>query len=147
LYNLDFVRLVKERIPGDLRTPFRVLWLYVLIAPVRELYSLFLQFKIVAEREVQITSNQRVLQHWANQYFDPVDQRIIIKDYEVNDLDYLFPTAEDMPIYLPDFLSAANFDFEVCVPLEYQTRETQIRAYIDKYKLVSKQYKLTFKIL
>lgn len=147
MYNINFEKFVQERLPGDLRQLITTAWLLVLVTPVRYLHAQFLSFRSNVERDITITGSVRILRFWANHFFDPTEQRITIEDYVNNDIDYIYLDADNQPLYLPEFLSASNYDFEVCVPIEYEVYEVQIRAYLDKYKLVTKSYLLTFKVM
>ena len=144
MYSVDWTRFIRERVFSPSRQPAMLAWLRALISPVVSLHTSFQLFRIKAERNVTITPHVRVLEYWLNEIFDPTARQIEIKDYYQLSPLFIFLENENRPVYLPTFIGASNYDFEVCVPCSLVLQEQEIRGFLDRYKLATKRYLITW---
>jgi len=144
MYNVDWTKFVRERVPSPPRKSKHVAWLIALIQPIISLHSRFLNFRTVVQRDITILPNKRILEWWLNELFDQDDRRIEIKNYDQQDTLFIFLESENMPVFLPTFIGASNYDFEVCIPCELITDRVFIQGFLDKYKLATKRYLITW---
>jgi hypothetical protein len=144
MYSIDWNRLIKTLLPGSVRKPTTIALLNALITPVKTVYNQFAAFRTNINEQLMITPQKRILQYWLNQKFDSTEERIEIKDYDQLDTLFIFLESENQPLYLPTFIGASEYDFEVCVPTELQGEELLIRSFLDRYKLATKRYLITY---
>lgn len=144
MYGINWTQFIWERIPAALRKTVQLSWLAALIAPVQSMYNRFLSFRSLTAQDLTIGPSVRELQYWANRLFDPADQRIEILDYTQIDPLYIFLESENSPVYLSTFIGASNYDFEVRVHCELRSQEAQLRGFLDRYKLATKRYIITW---
>jgi hypothetical protein len=120
-------------------------WLNALVAPAKTLHSKFLLFSNALRRELSITGQKRVLQYYLNRYFLG-DSLIEVYDTDQAEPVFVFTEDENMPVYLPVFITGSAVDFIVDVPLNLKPQETAIRAFVNKYKLVTKRYEIIYHV-
>lgn len=144
MYNVNWTQLVNERVPSALRKPKMRAWLLALLAPVSGLHSRFLNYKTTVEWDISIHPSKRVLEWWLNELYDVDLRRIEIKNYDQIDSLFIFLESENKPVYLPQFVGASNYDFEVCIPCVLMPSAANIKGFLDKYKLATKRYILTW---
>lgn len=144
MYGVNWTRFIWDRVSSPLRQSVQLAWIRVLIAPIVSLHNRFLSFRTSIERDLSIGPSVRELQYWLNKLYDPADTRIEIKDYTQLDTLFIFLESENRPVYLPEFIGASNYDFEVCVPCELYENRAAIRGFLDRYKLATKRYLITW---
>ena len=144
MYSVDWMKVVSRSVPGVLRKPRLKALLAALISPIVTLFTAFGLYRDAKLLDINMNGQVRRLQYGLNQRFDPALSRIIIKDAIEPDLVFAFLESENRPLFLPVFLSGVLIDFIVCVPAEYEIYEITIRAYIDRYKLVTKRYRIEY---
>lgn len=143
-YGMNWVKFVWDRVSSPLRQPIQLAWLRALIMPVITLHTSFLSFVDRTARDLSIGPSVRELTWWLNELFDPDDRRIEIKNYVQLDTLYIFLESENRPVYLPTFIGASNYDFEVCVPCELRPIQASIEGFLNRYKLATKRYLITW---
>lgn len=144
MYSVNWDRLIKMLVPGAVRNPVHIAWLNALITPVKTLHTTFALFRTAMDERLTIGPGKRILQYWLNEKYDPTERRIEIKDYDQLDTVFIYLESENQPLYLPAFIGASNYDFEVCVPTELAGDELLIRSFLDTYKLATKRYLITW---
>lgn len=144
MYNVDWNTVVEREIPHVLRKPRLTTWLLALVSPVAVLSSSFSFFRQRLERELTITGQTRVLRYWLNRLFDPDLKRITVVDLSPSEFVYAYREDENRPLYLPQFLSGSSADFTVFVPSSLSGLDENIRAFLDKYKLVTMRYRINY---
>jgi hypothetical protein len=117
-------------------------WLKALLLPLIGLHSSFKAFTIEKYTDIQTNGQVCKLKAGLNRIFDGVQKRIYIEDGRIVDSIFIYTAPENKPIYLPQFLSSTQGDFVVYIPQTLRPEETRIRAYINKYKLPSKNYSI-----
>lgn len=163
IYNLNFAKLANLLTPPFLRKPKLIDWLVVLLKPLGDVNRSFNKFR--AKSIYQVTHNGQVysLQAVLNDAYDNDLRRIRIVDSYVIDPVYVYPEADQRPVYInPDGVNPTTYlyddsifvdidvDFLVLIPEEYKPADPQdlnilviqIRSLINYYKLASKRYKI-----
>ncbi len=152
-YQIDFDKLVLLLLPTFLRKSKLVAFAGVLIAPIKEMYNEFSEQQkkdwYRLNHNGQVFSLRKVL----NDAFDNELRRIKIMDADEYERLYIYTPIENQPLYLNSegeetkyiYTSAEytnQFDFVVVVPLDLEYNTYKMRALINEYKLVTKQYTL-----
>lgn len=148
-YELDINKVVNWLLPGPLRSAAMVAWLNALLSPLASLHGQFLLWSGRVRYDARITGQKRSLQFHLNRLFDPINQQIYIEDATGSTLVYMYLENENQPLHLPVFVSGLNSDFVVHAPNDLPPlgKVPEIRAFLDKYKLPTKQYELLFDII
>lgn len=145
MYGINWSTFVVERVPSPLRKSKLLAFLHALLVPVKTLHSMFLIFRQTIERDVRITGQVRIMEYWLNELFDSSSRRFIIQDYTNVQPVLIWGDSFNNPLYLPTFLSSSAYDFQVIAPCALKGQKAQIKAFLDRYKLAGKRYKLIFK--
>ena len=156
-FDIDFGKLITQLLPVRLRKQKTMRWLQCLVAPVIELYSLFIANRTtnlyVLGHNSQITYLQAVL----NDMFDPISRRIYIDDGTYTDPLFIYLVGENEPVWMglvteigittypnPEWLytesetiSSGNC-FIVKVPSSIVFDTYRMRGLVDKYRLPGK---------
>lgn len=156
IYIIHFRELVNSLTPPFLRKVKFVDFLNALLRPLEEVNFNLKAFR--REAIYKVTHNGQVvyLQAVLNDKYDRNPRRIYIDDFPVFDPLYIYPEADELPVYLgtpylyPEGqgFQGAEFDFLVYIPLDLKPFDlyqlelllTQIRGLINYYKLASKRY-------
>lgn len=144
MYALDVNKFIGWLLPASIRKTIHIAWLNALLAAVKWLHSQLLLFINATQTEINITPQVRVLAHYLNQQFDPTNQTIFIEDAIGTEIVFAFLESENRPVFLPVFLSGKPNDFVVHCPSTITAQDSQIRAFLDKYKLPTKQYEIRY---
>lgn len=142
MYSVDWSKLVSRNIPAAVRKDKLKAFLLALLAPVISLYNTFTLFRAKVDEDLRMTGQVVKLEWGLNQRFDPSLSRIEIKDASEAQIVYMFLAEENRPLFLPRFLSGLAVDFVVCIPISLKPQEITIRAFLDKYKLVTTRYEI-----
>ncbi len=145
MYGLNFNSFIQDKTPSALRKPKALAWFNALLTPLKVLHTSFLIWKTGVERDVAITPQVRILRYWLNQLYDSGERRFEVLDYVNTEPILIWGESFNKPIYLPKFLSSKAFDFTVIAPCEARSQRVFIIAFLDKYKLAGKRYKLEFR--
>lgn len=144
MYSVNWNKLIRRSIPYPLRKDKLLAYVRALITPLFLTFDAFSRFRDRVELELAITGQVRILRYHLNNSFDPADRRIRIEDDVAVQQVYVFLESENRPLYLPKFLSGSSVDFVVYLPVALQSLEASIRAFLDKYKLVTKRYRIIY---
>lgn len=152
IFELDFRRLVMALVPPRLRKPRLLEWLMALTYPVQLLYNNFRSNRKANLKRLSITPQVCYLTWALNDRYDFELRRIRITDPYIRELAYVYQEAENKPLFLgtahPHYLytgtetSVVSVDFVVLLPAGLRYAENEMRAFIDSYKLASKEYKI-----
>ena len=154
IFDLTLRKLIVLLLPTFLRKPRTVAWLQMLIAPLEQLQYDFAQ-KRTADLVVLSHNGQKCyLRKILNDTFDKHLRRIRISDMRLFNAVYVFTEAENEPLSLQDDAPAylyseaemqvSGVNFSVHLPAELRSREVEVRALTDTYKLASKRYILQY---
>lgn len=127
-----------------IRKPVEQAWFHALLAPVKLLHNRLLSFRSERVDEIATTGQVATMRYKLNRRFDPALRRFEIEDGEEVAFVYMYTEGENKPLYLPEYLTGANEDFVVKVPFALIASESAIRAFVNKYKLASKRWKLVW---
>lgn len=145
MYALDINKLVNWLLPQAVRKQRMVAWLKVLLRPVVGLHNRFSVFASSTATYVRITGQKRIMEYYINRFF-PDPGTIYITDATAVTPLFIFLESENHPVYLPTFITGAQDDFIVDVPISLMPSEGAIRAWVDKYKLPTKRYSVKYHI-
>jgi len=123
-YNINIRRFIQLLMPSFFkRKTFNIYWLAVLHYPLHNLQREFRNFTIAQRNEAYGNSQILVMQERLNNLFDPIQRRIYIENYT---LDNAVPLEFHFKVYTP-----AN------LPVRNGTPEA-VRKFIEQYILVDK---------
>jgi hypothetical protein len=115
-----------------------------LVSPIVWLHTFFLQYQKRTLFEIAVNGQVRKLRWGLNQMFDLGLQRIKVLDAPIQVDNFIYLWSENKPLYLPQFLGAVAYDFEVEIPLSLKNLEKEITSFINKYRLPTKQFIITW---
>lgn len=144
MYNVDWSKLVRRDVPGVMRQTKTLSFLIALIAPISTLFNSFTLFRQKVDEDLSMTGQVCKLRFGLNNRFDPGLERMDVVDADENEATYIFLESENNPLYLPTFISGVAVDFIVKVPFELAPYEATIRAFVDRYKLVTTRYRIEY---
>jgi len=149
-YELDIKKLAVLLMPTFLRRTAHIKWLWMLVKPLEDIFYQWQQFR--TDNIYKLNHNSQVcrLRKVLNDYFDPIERRIIIIDGYDYERQYLFTEVEQQPVYLGTMYlyrdsdySDAGYDFIVLAPPELLDKDNyEMHALIDYYKLAGKRYNI-----
>lgn len=164
-YNINFKKLAKDVMAGELRTPEMIAFISALVTPIDTLYNYFLSQRSANIYRLKHTSQVCYMRSALNDEFDTELRRITIKNAEIKEPLWFYEVGDEKPVHFYEeadnqpvyFREASEFfgggsDFTVLVPLELKpATETELNAYlirmralIDYYKLYCKAYTIEF---
>lgn len=151
-YQINYETVINWLLPAAVRKSRMIAWLRCLLSPLVLLHNKFLSWSSNQRLEIQITGQVRSLAYHLNRVFypgAPSNASIYITDGLGGDPVFVFLENENMPVYLPVFLTKPAPDFVVHCPISlYENgREMDMRAFINRYKLPGKQYEIYFDII
>ncbi len=151
-YNIDFLELVRELLPVELRKKKVKAWLASLIKPAVLVYSSFLTFRASVLYELDHNGQVCRLRKALNDKFDSNERRIYIEDSPTILPAYFHRRIEVKPKYLrrrteatPVYIrrrSEITFggSFIVYVPTDLVFDTGTMKLLINKYRLAGKAY-------
>lgn len=145
MYGINWQLFIQERLPSPARKPVHIAWIDALLAPLKNLHTRFVLFRTITGRSVRITGQVKIMEYWLNELYDSSERRFEILDYTNTTPILIWGESYNNPIYLPIFLSSSEFDFLVIAPCQLKNKKVYIKAFLDRYKLAGKRYKLIFK--
>lgn len=159
-YNVNYAQYAVQMLPANLRVELMMSYIKAVVVPLEELHAKFSKLKdsIDYNHYSQICYMQDLI----NDYFDPLQRRIIVRN-TIIDQDYslfwkerlkkpVMLYKEDSEDYTPyilnsDFeIGASNIDFEIVLPIGYllsESEEIRITNLVSQSKLASKRYRIT----
>lgn len=156
IFDIDLKKIVKWLTPYFLWKPKQIAWLTVLLFPLAWLYEQFLVYRLGMLKEAttnsQVNRLTRSLRDRYNNegiyiihFSDYINQAFVYLQLEgsFNTFDYLSSEAHVPADY--DFLQIEyddQFDFVVRIPAVIAVQADAITAYVNKYKLASKRFKV-----
>jgi len=165
IYKIDYDRLVVWLLPTKERDILNVVWLRVLLAPLKRIYQEFLKFRITSNYKLTHNSQVASIEEVLNDLFDDNLKRIIIRNSEVKEPVWFYEPEDNKPVwfyepednkpvyfYEESHLFGFTADFIVIVPLDLQPDdniekeqfELELRREINYYKLYSKNYTIVY---
>ncbi|MEY4902834.1 MAG: Flavobacterium phage vB FspM pippi8 [Bacteroidota bacterium] len=137
MYSVNWNYLLGWLLWYCLNTPLVFAFFSALLSPLKGLHSRFLLFVSITLLDVHTNGQVIKLEYALNQVFGA---GITIHDAIQTDTLYIYVESENHPVYLPTYITGSGYDFEVWIPSAYKGQELFIRAFLNKYKLVTKKY-------
>ncbi len=159
VFKLNYKQLVTMLLPCSLQKPLMRLWLNALIAPIKELYTQFTDYRQQVNYQIEYSGQVVYLQKVLNDCFDDIDRRIRIIDTRYDEI-YIHKTSEKKPLSLSrntetkplhvlnrSYYVDAKADFQVFIPAEISiwvnTSQEAVFCYLlNYYKLAGTCYEL-----
>ncbi|MCK8143217.1 hypothetical protein MW871_15105 [Flavobacterium sp. I-SCBP12n] len=149
-YKVEWDRLILLLLPTFLRKPVLFGYIKSMIVPIASLHYKWDQMRKANLLKLSYNGQKCYLRKALNDNFDPDLRRITIDATLGIEQNYIYTTAENLPVYLgtmylePDFnYSNTTVDFLVSVPeLILNNKTNEITAIVHFYKLAGKSYKL-----
>ncbi|WP_294536891.1 hypothetical protein [uncultured Bacteroides sp.] len=153
-YELDMVKLAQLLLPPFLRKPRLFSFIRVLVAPFSHLHDVFMSYRKQSMNRIVITGQVISLETNLNEMFFLKNNEIYITDvpaesfYMYND-DEPFPglmmynddeESPEQEFWRNDGEGRYDGDFIVNVPSFLRDYESQIRIFLDTYKVVGRKY-------
>ncbi len=155
IFEIDYRRLVALLLPPGLRKSRMQAWLNALVFPVQLLYNDFKANRRNNLYRISITPQVCFLEKAINDRYDYVERRIRIDDVLLKEVLFIYQRNENKPLmlyrrsdarplnlYLRTETNSVTVDFLVLLPPGLRYAEDEMRAFIDSYKLASKDYKI-----
>ncbi|RAJ75541.1 hypothetical protein CLV59_109155 [Chitinophaga dinghuensis] len=155
IFEIDYRRLVALLLPPGLRKSRMQAWLNALVYPVQLLYNDFKANRRNNLYRISITPQVCFLEKAINDRYDYVERRIRIADVLLKEVLFIYQRNENKPLmlyrrsdnrplnlYLRTETNSVTVDFLVLLPSGLRYAEDEMRAFIDSYKLASKDYKI-----
>lgn len=146
-YKLNISRLVELLTPTFLRQQRHLEWLEALHFPLQQIVHWHKKYREQNLYRIQITSQVCYVRRALNDFFDPEQRRIQIREANEFKPIFIYTRAEKKPLFLGNIFlhSKENYqhsgvDFRVIVPKELAFNPHQMEALIDFYKTASKRY-------
>jgi hypothetical protein len=150
IYNIDFNKLSKLLLPTFLRGGIMVAFVQACLTPFATINVCLRAFR--TEKALQMSYNSQVcyLQKMLNDKFDNALRRIVISDADKREPTWVYKQEELRWTFLgttmlnrEDIISFPS-EFVVRVPAQLEVFETEIRAWLNEYKLVTKFYTIIY---
>src|ERR1044072_3137262 len=100
VFDIDYIKLVRLRIPPHIRQPKHVTWLLGLCNPISFIYLLFLRNRNNNIYRLKITPQVCYMEKMLNDRYDISERRIKIVDSVSFDPLYIFLQPENKPVYI-----------------------------------------------
>ncbi len=159
-FKINFNRLVGWLVPPFMRKLFFVRFLVALTSAIKVIYQEFMTFREDTNYWLGITSQVCALEKALNDTFDNEQRRITITDASNDEVLLIHKDEAQNPLItyianqgydakIPVIHKAETYndvyDFIVNIPFELSVNdEYRMRTILNKYKLVSKRYKLNY---
>ncbi|NOS94528.1 MAG: hypothetical protein HOP30_21665 [Cyclobacteriaceae bacterium] len=154
-YDIDYTKIVTDRIPQELQEAEHVNWVYRLISPIVYVYNQLILFRLSILYKLSITPQVVYLEKMLNDRYDNALRRIYIVDGKTFDPFYIYTRAEVRPkyfytraevskpknyIYTRGETSLQTYDFVVFVPVAVTLNAREMNSLIMSYKLAGKLF-------
>ena len=150
-YDVNFIKLIKQSLPMAVRGNL-VVFIYVLIAPIRYIYNKFITEKEANENSLSYNSQYPNLQRLLNDRFDYQQRRIKVKDGGGTIPETLISVNEELkpwelglvPIHHSSRWGVAPFTVLVPNLNEFKEKESRIKRTVDSYKFSGTKYEIIY---
>lgn len=160
IFNWSLPRLVVNFLVIEERKIKTVQWLFALIAPYKEMNSLFKIFRRAALYKIEHTPQVYSMENVLNDTFDSILNRIYITDGLYKSAVYFYEPDENKPVhfyepaennavyfYEPDELQKLDVDFVVVLPNDMSLSDAEmirLKSLVDYYRLPDKTYTIRY---
>lgn len=159
-YNINYGRVGILLLPTFLRKPIAAAFIRAMLKPLDDINSSFTEYR--ESLDTNTYSQVCYLQGLLNDYFDPLERRIRIRQAALDQDSFLFwKRSINKPVRMSKrssagfaprlmsrqgFIGSENPDFEIVLPEGYllsENEETYMRGLVNQNKLASKTYIIT----
>lgn len=149
-YNIDFLKLAKERLATFLRKPISLVFVEISGIEIGKIHYLWMQKRSRDWYKITHTGQVCSLRKVLNDALDPFQRRIYIADGNAFPRKYIYTREENKPVFLGKMFIYQNSeylntgaDFIVFAPPEIVLAQTnEMNALLKFYKLASKRYQI-----
>ena len=162
-YTFNIEKWISQNIANSKRLPKNLKILKVLLSPISTVHAAFVQVRLDILFKVSYSCQQGSLTALLNRKFAQPDSLKVFRIETIDDLrkKYFFPDSDEVsiiypPVYVgkgseptvnPMYIgSGKEYDdstsFVLYVPIELQAKENEIRAWVNYYRFVSKNFKI-----
>lgn len=155
-YNIDFNKLVLDKLPSILRQQKIIAYLKIAASPFVFVYQIFLNYRKAKLYDLMITPQVCYLEIMLNDKYDFTQRRIYIEDGVEQPALYLYQDAEDKDIYLftdaendPKLLytdgeieGISSDDFIIKVPVDIIFNQLEMRSAVQRKRLPGMRFKI-----
>lgn len=155
-FNINFGRFTRLALPIALRGSRFIAYVRLCLFSLERLHNEFLLYRALANYKLEHDSTKASLEKLLNDRFDDVQRRIYITQGVLEEPLYLYRPNEQKEVYIYHikdyrevFIKSQNLigstvDFIVVCPIFLQSKEIEIKALINYYKLYSKNYVINY---
>lgn len=156
-YNINYAKLIVQRIPQDLQFDEFIAWLNRFCDPFVFIYNLVVSYRTNTLYKLDITSQVFSLEKMLNDRYDTVARRIFIDDGQIFDPTYEYIKAEGRTHFvykkseshlpkeydlLKGEVTGFSYNFVVWVPIAVTFNENEMKGLLDANKLAGKIYSI-----
>ena len=148
-YDINFKKIVQQLLGSLLRKPVRVSWLTALLKPLRSLHDQFLSFTDLKAYEIKWNGQTIVLEKMLQNKFGPgiyilnnasaLDSLLIGDGVDTGGS---FGDGSDIDSYIGEDYNPPITNFTVCVPAAIIFVQSEMEAWINKYKFIGTTYNI-----
>lgn len=148
-YDIDFKKMVEQLLGGVLRKAVRVAWLTAVLKPLRNLHDVFLAYTMKVVYDIKWNGQTIVLEQLL---IDKFGAGIYITNnvVELNgafigsgaDNSFFIGEDNDNAQFIDVTYNTSDYNFIVNVPGSITFEESEMEAYINKYKLHGTTYNI-----
>lgn len=158
-YSWDIESWINRRLHKKRRTVKHIAWLNALLSPLQTIANEFSSKCQEWDFRIKYSSQQKVLASLLNKIFDPSLARIrvvtitdlmppviLYDDIENPDHPIVYDEDEGIqgPILYDEDEMDSAYDFKVIVPASLSGSENRIRAWVERYRIGSKNYTIIY---
>jgi hypothetical protein len=159
IYQVDFRQFISQVLGRLTRQPKMIAWLHALVVRVREIYADFLEYRDVTTHTLSLSTQTRVLEYELNLRWPGAGGGIYIENRDRTpgvfyiyddtvsgnepDLALIAPEPTDTAIiYDEDEIIPIGVSFIVWVPADLIFVEAEMKAVVNRFKLVGTTYSI-----
>ena len=156
-YNINYAKLIVQRIPQDLQFDEFIAWLNRFCDPFVFIYNMVVAYRTSTLYKLNITSQVFSLEKMLNDRYDNIDRRIFIDDGQIFAPTYEYLKAEGRTAYmytkaeghtpaqydlLKGEVTGFHYNFIVWVPVSITFNINEMKGLLDENKLAGKIYSI-----
>lgn len=158
MFDIDYTKLIRLLLPFNFRKfPNLLALLDASVNSIKNLYIDFILFRNNKKQDMQYSSQTCYMRGMLNDFYDPDQRRIKIKNSARREYLMIYQEQENLPVMInqiesgaptmlarEDIINYNNF-FDVYLPDDFFLNEqliNQIKASIEKYRLATRYFNL-----
>lgn len=144
IYKLNATKMIELTYQYSLLLPNAFKAIKSFVAPLVTLNGYFNLYRKQTYFEIETNGQVCKLRGGLNTKFDYTLRRIYITDGVGGTIRRAYKENENKPLYLPTYLQVSGTDFIVNIPVELSPLETDIKLFLNKFKLPTKTYQIIY---